>query len=313
MNIHIIGAKGYVGSVLFSFFKMNSKNNIKGIHRKIEQQEMDKDLVCIPDYLSYKSFTKKSIPDVIIISIGSSDVDFSEKNRRKSLIYNVIEPLKYIKSAIEANSKVRIVLISTIYVYGISSNQMGYTESSIVNPTSVYGQHKVLLEKKLQVLTKNYNIVRLPFVVGNFSKENDFFNLIEKTIIKEKKELNLDTGLRFPTNVFGIAFYIFKIVEGMFIDKIFHIPCKEAVSKYEMARIFLIELGNTNIINNINERKEGIGWLRPKFLKLSSEKEFIFDERIFDWRLTLPLFKNKKFIKENLDLYCYTFYRKFNN
>jgi nucleoside-diphosphate-sugar epimerase len=158
-KIAIVGHTGFVGSNLKSIYKSKYNFNSKNI-KTINENKYDLVILCAP----------------------SSKMWLANKYPKKD--YNNIKNLiKYLKKIVTK----KIILISTIEVYGFKNNKNEFNKPKKVfnNP---YGKNRLLLEQFISNYFIDYLIVRLPIVYGlNFSK-NCIYDLVKK------KNINLLNG-----------------------------------------------------------------------------------------------------------------------
>jgi len=98
--------------------------------------------------------------------------------------------LKNIKNIIEVLKKVRtkkIILISTIEVYGKNNNKNEFNKLNKISNTS-YGKNRVFLEEFIKNFFSDRLILRLPVVYGRNFIKNSIYDL------KNKNNVNLLNG-----------------------------------------------------------------------------------------------------------------------
>lgn len=159
-KIAIIGHTGFIGSNLKFFYKSKYNFNTK----------------------NYKSIHKKPKYDLVILCAPSSKIWIANKFPQKdySNIKKIINVLKKIKTK-------KIVLISTIEVYGKKNNK---SELNKVNKylNTYYGKNRIYLEEFIKNFFSDSLIIRLPIVYGKNFTKNCIYDL------QNKNNLNLLNG-----------------------------------------------------------------------------------------------------------------------
>ncbi|MYM62859.1 sugar nucleotide-binding protein [Pseudomaricurvus sp. HS19] len=282
-KVHIIGSNGYVGKAIFSELSKTESIHTTGFSRRL----IDNSCHPIESAKDYASYLTKEKPDFLILATGSPSVDASQIDPDTSLSTNFIEPSTYLNALLELSPNTIPVLISSIYVFSPQNNnplKSTFDELSPPNPSSVYGQHKLLLEDYTIDNFENFLILRLPFLLGNQHSKSDFINtVVNSSSILDKLEIS-DTGRRFPTDVVWTAKKIKQLIEQQ-VTGIRHLSGSTAMTKYALACKILEELGNAP------QREISIGttnesWKRPDYLQLRSH--YISEERdSFDLRKIL--------------------------
>jgi dTDP-4-dehydrorhamnose reductase len=158
-KIAIIGHTGFIGSNLKFFYKSKYNFNRKNI-RLINKHKYDLVILCAP---SSKMWIANKFPQKDYHNIKKI-INILKKTRTK-----------------------KIVLISTIEVYGKENNK---NELSKVNKSlnSSYGKNRVCLEEFIKNSFSDSLIIRLPIVYGKNFTKNCIYDL------KYKNNLNLLNG-----------------------------------------------------------------------------------------------------------------------
>ncbi len=144
---------------------------------------------------------------------------------------------------------------STDTVYGEGSIDYKFKESDDLNPVNLYGKHKVLAEQI--VLTKGYNVVRFPFIIGTSLVENKkhFFDNI-LTDIKAGKTVEMFSDSYRSTLSFNqCSRYLIEIIEkyGNCDEKIINISGDDTLSKYDVALLMAEKYNlDTNLVKPIS-------------------------------------------------------------
>lgn len=158
-KIAIVGHTGFIGSNLKFFYKSKYNFNTKNL-RLINKHKYDLVILCAP---SSKMWIANKFPQKDYHNIKKI-INILKKTRTK-----------------------KIVLISTIEVYGKENNK---NEFSKVNKSlnSSYGKNRVYLEEFIKNSFSDSLIIRLPIVYGKNFTKNCIYDL------KNKNNVNLLNG-----------------------------------------------------------------------------------------------------------------------
>ena len=122
---------------------------------------------------------------------------------------------------------------STDVVYGNSDNP--FKEDSPYNPINEYGKQKVEAEKL--VLSKNYNVIRLPLMMGQgFNKKHFYDRICEDLKAGNKLEMFKDS-YRSTLSFRQCGDFFVKLIEKYNgnMDKIVNFASDNPLSKYDLA------------------------------------------------------------------------------
>lgn len=283
VNILVVGANGLIGSVIYNCLLQDPILDLRtmGLARSSENS----DILVSENKYDYHHIISQLKPSIVIFCIGSASVDFAEKDPLSSFQVNYRSITEYIDMTIDELSDVKIILISSIYVYSELQGQSAcYSSLDMPYPSSVYGVHKYALENYLISRSCNYVIVRLPFVVGGNLSKNDFFNTLLNAR-KENKKIKLSSNsLRYPTDVEYVAKAIRFLIVSNVQNSIIHISSECAISKYHLAKDFLLFCGYEYEDILLDSNHDEI-WVRPLNLRLipdkfSSNLGIAFDRRL---------------------------------
>jgi dTDP-4-dehydrorhamnose reductase len=262
-TVLVLGAGGYIGSYIYNFLQASSDFSVFGQRRKnglnIFFDNKNEVFVRFKDFISSKKITH------IIFAIGNASVDQSEIDPNFSYKTNYIDPTKYISVAIEVNPNIKIILLSSIYVFGDNCPRDGFSELDSALPNSVYGIHKKMLENYLEKISNNYIIARLPMIVGNIAHKDDYIkNTIEKILLRSS--IPADDSIRFPTDVNWVSNTLLSLIDLDYKGFV-HLSSNVGISKKALIN-YISQNVNGGIYENILPTSEI--WRRPKFIKLIS-------------------------------------------
>ena len=189
----IIGSSGMLGSDLCKVFP----DAVKLTHHDLDITDRDQ---VIESILKIK-------PDVVINAAAYTNVDGCEDNKELAFQVNGYGP-GYIAEAC-ARAGAKLVHFSTDYVFDGSKKE--YVESDIPDPINVYGDSKLLGEKKIIENMDDYRIVRISWLFGIHGK-----NFVE-TMLKLSGEMDtvkvVNDQFGKPTYTMDLASKVKEIIE----------------------------------------------------------------------------------------------------
>lgn len=272
MKILITGSDGFVGKHLIALLKKSKKDRIFGLDRA----QAD-----ITNYSQVKKYLTKIKPDQIYHLAGFA----SGTGKDKNLIFkvNVQGTINILKALKEQKRPVKVLLASTAYVYGNTSNCA--SENFKTDAKSFYDKSKLKMEKEARkYLGENIEIVisratnhigpgqKLGFVVpdfcsqiakakngdtilvGNLSSKRDIFDVrdcvraYKLLMTKGKSDEIYNVGPGMPVSIEKILKKLIKI-SG---EKIYYRIDRKRMRPSDIAK---------NCINSSKIRK--LGW-KPK-------------------------------------------------
>ncbi len=209
----IIGSSGMLGSDLCKTFP----DAVKLTHHDLDITDREQ---VIESILKIK-------PDVVINAAAYTNVDGCEDNKELAFQVNGHGP-GYIAEAC-ARAGAKLVHFSTDYVFDGSKKE--YVESDIPDPINVYGDSKLLGEKRIIENMDDYRIVRISWLFGIHGK-----NFVE-TMLKLSGEIDtvkvVNDQFGKPTYTMDLASKVKEIIE---LDPgIYHITNDGICSWYEFA------------------------------------------------------------------------------
>lgn len=209
----IIGSNGMLGSDLCKVFP----DAVKLTHHDLDITDREQ---VVESILKIK-------PDVVINAAAYTNVDGCEDNKELAFQVNGYGP-GYVAEAC-AKASASLVHFSTDYVFDGSKKE--YVESDIPDPINVYGDSKLLSEKKIIENMDNYRIVRISWLFGIHGK-----NFVE-TMLRLSGEMDtvkvVNDQFGKPTYSMDLANKTREIIE---LDPgIYHITNDGICSWYEFA------------------------------------------------------------------------------
>ncbi|AKB79983.1 dTDP-4-dehydrorhamnose reductase [Methanosarcina horonobensis HB-1 = JCM 15518] len=209
----IIGASGMLGSDLCKVFP----DAIKLAHKNLD----------ITDREQVIESVLKTKPDIVINAAAYTNVDGCEDNQELAFQVNGSGP-GYIAEACSIVGA-KLVHFSTDYVFDGSKKE--HMESDVPSPINVYGDSKLLGEKKIIENINDYRIVRISWLFGIHGE-----NFVE-TMLRSSGEMDtvkvVNDQFGKPTYTMDLACKIREIID--LNPRIYHITNDGICSWYEFA------------------------------------------------------------------------------
>lgn len=261
-KILILGGRSFLAQKLFKFFKNNKRlakqYELRKSYKKIQNNQS---LVKIIDF--YK-------PNMIINCIAYTNVDMSEKFKRKAVLANSKVP-KWLGNILKINKKIFLIHISTDHVYSASKNIKNKINNT--NPINMYAKSKLDGEKYLQ---KTRSIILRTNFIGKMKTPSKISLCYwMKSNLQKKKMINGFNNIFFnPIHINTLSSIIFKILNKPIIGT-YNVGCKEIISKYHYLKKLskMMKLDNTLITKKTYTKKKNCA-LRPRFMGTDTENFF---------------------------------------
>ncbi len=258
MKILLLGARGLIGSALFSVLNLNSENVLAPTHAECD----------VTDKFKLANVCEKFSPDVIINATGYTAVDRAETDvieGEKCFTLNGLAP--EIISNVAKKYDAKLVHISTDYVFDGVSHEP-YAEDANTNPISVYAKSKLAGETAVLNYQKSL-VARTAWPFGPNGK-NFVDTMLELSVKGEPlRVVNDQTGSPTYTIDFANALYN-EIKKGT--NGIVHLVNSGEATWYQLAHEIFTILGLPNAVNPISTVEFNRPAKRPKYSVLSNEK-----------------------------------------
>jgi dTDP-4-dehydrorhamnose reductase len=263
LNILVTGAKGQLGNEIQTLADQYKKFSFTYID--IDELDLSSE-PAIRDYFASRSF------QVIINCAAYTAVDLAEDNRE--LAFKVNSGSVKILADIAKEKKIRLIHISTDYVFDGESNQP-IDENAKPFPLSVYGHSKLEGENHVLSLLPDAYIIRTAWVYSTFGK--NFVKTIS-SLAKQRTELNVVADqIGSPTYAHDLASAILVIIESIFFkgnDKpgIYHYSNEGVISWYDFAWFIVKYYSLPCQVKPIRTEEYKTKAVRPKFSLLEKKK-----------------------------------------
>ena len=268
MKLLVLGGSGLIGNALlknskneFDILTTFYKNHISIKNVRSFQYSFPNDLNNLRELL------EKEKPDVLVNTMGYSNIDFCELNKSDTEMLHVEVTEKICK--ICENIGTKQIFLSSDYVF--DGEKGNYSEDDVPNPVNYYGLSKLKAE---QLILKNpINTVIRTSVIYDWDYRARFFNSVIKNL-QNNQEINA------TTDVYNSVTFLDNLVESIFKvitlnqNGIFHVVDSACVNRFEfaemIAKIFRLD---RNLIKtaSVQDEPKNIA-KRPKNACLNNSK-----------------------------------------
>ena len=268
MKLLVLGGSGLIGNALlknskneFDILTTFYKNHISIKNVRSFQYSFPNDLNNLRELL------EKEKPDVLVNTMGYSNIDFCELNKSDTEMLHVEVTEKICKLC--ENIGTKQIFLSSDYVF--DGEKGNYSEDDVPNPVNYYGLSKLKAE---QLILKNpINTVIRTSVIYDWDYRARFFNSVIKNL-QNNQEVNA------TTDVYNSVTFLDNLVESIFKvitlnqNGIFHVVDSACVNRFEfaemIAKIFRLD---KNLIKTVSVQDEPKNIAkRPKNACLNNSK-----------------------------------------
>jgi dTDP-4-dehydrorhamnose reductase len=267
-KVLVTGASGMLGSRIAEYIQQSATFEVYGVGRKNIIRKYKYCQLDLLDKDAVKEVLNELNPDTIIHCAANVNLNDCEVNKENanSLHIEATKTLASFKSG-----ECKIIYISTDSVFdGVKGD---YTETDQPSPLNYYALSKLMGEEKLAQVNPNFLVLRTNlYGFHKFEEGNSLFEWIYQNLSKQK---NI-TGF---TNIYFNPLYTGQIsqIVFQFLDKketgLFHLGCKEKITKYKFALMVAEEFGfEKSLIQSGSYEETTISLKRPKNTTLDYSK-----------------------------------------
>ncbi len=251
MKLLVLGGSGLIGNALLK----NSKNEFDILTTFYENPISIKNVRSFQysfpnDLNNLRDLLEKEKPDVLVNTMGYSNIDFCELNKSDTEMLHVEVTEKICK--ICENIGTKQIFLSSDYVF--DGEKGNYSETDVPNPVNYYGLSKLKAE---QLILKNpINTIIRTSVIYDWDYRARFFNSVIKNL-QNNQEINA------TTDVYNSVTFLDNLVESIFKviklnqNGIFHVVDSTCVNRFEfaemIAKIFRLD---KNLIKTVSVQDE---------------------------------------------------------
>lgn len=285
-NVLLIGARGQLGSEIRA--ASEGRKDVKIICA--DRPEVD-----VRDPESLAIAIKRHNPQTLINTAAFHEVDLCEEKPDEAFLTNAVGALNAARAA--ARAGVRLVFISTDYVFDGQPGREPFTEDDPPNPASAYAITKRAGENFVLNYAPDGLVIRTCGLYGAYNpsaKRYNFPELMLKLARRGKPISVVDDQVCTPTWTKPLAELILNLLETD-ISGIVHATCEGAVSWCEFAAATFEIAGVDADLEPSTSEAYGAPARRPKFSVLENER--LKESGLYefpDWRDALENFLHLK-------------------
>lgn len=237
-------------------------------HKKISLSGVDTEIASLDSLDECLSVLTKHQPDIVIHTVGLTNVEECESNPNLAQAVNV-DLAKSIAIAC-SNQGVKLVHISTDHLF--LGDQEFSTEDRVANPVNNYAKSKLLGEQEVLENCKDALVIRTNFYGWGTNYRQSFSDFILNKL-KDNEQVDLFDDVFFtPILIDEIVVRVHQLIT-IKASGIFNVVGSERLSKYEfglqLAKVFGLD-GNLIRPISISEKQDLVA--RPKDMSLSNTK-----------------------------------------
>jgi len=231
MKLFVLGGSGLIGNAIVKKAKDEFDVLTTYYRNSVAIDNVNSFECYFPNDLDkLEEVVKKEKPDVIVNTMGYSNIDFCESNKNNTEKLHV-ETTERICNICESNGSKQIFL-SSDYVF--DGEKGDYSENDIPNPVNFYGLSKLKAEQL--ILKSPINTVIRTSVIYDWDYRARFFNSVIKNLQNNQE-------FKATTDVYNSVTLLDNLVESIFkvikLDQngIFHVVDSTCMNRYEFAKI----------------------------------------------------------------------------
>ena len=270
MKVLVTGGAGFIGKHLVRY--LLKKGNVVAIFDNFSNSEkssisslVDNDAKIIGDITKLEDITEAMKDyDIVIHLAAKISVEESIKNPSETFRINV-DGIKNILLACKKNQVKKLIVASSAAVYGEGSLDIKWTEDSKINPTSPYGESKVIMEQEIKEFISRHNInciILRFFNVYGVGQSPEYAGVITKFIkkIADNKPLEIFGDGMQTRDFVAIQDVVDSIYDAISNGKngIYNIASGKAVTIKELAELMISMSGKDLDIQYVSPKKGDI-------------------------------------------------------
>lgn len=263
-KILIIGAQGYIGSLLYQYYKSLDADTL-GTSRRSTKDFVYCDLE-MPN-LSFLDSSNTSF-SIGIICAAIPNIAKCEQSPKETFAQNVLGTLNLVQQLVKRN--IKPIIFSSDIVFDGTQNL--YIDESKPKPLNTYGYHKALLEELIPKLCDDYLIIRLSKTYSVFTKDQTFLHSLAQRLLN-REPLKAASDLIFnPIHIHDVIKALDLLIDSNSCG-IYNLTSNESSSWYQLALQIANALKiNSESIQEVSIDEFGEGTTRPKNLNVQPKK-----------------------------------------
>ncbi len=231
MKLFVLGGSGLIGNAIVKKAKDEFDVLTTYYRNSVAIDNVNSFKCYFPNDLDkLEEVVKKEKPDVIVNTMGYSNIDFCESNKNNTEKLHV-ETTERICNICESNGSKQIFL-SSDYVF--DGEKGDYSENDIPNPVNFYGLSKLKAE---QLILKNpLNTIIRTSVIYDWDYRARFFNYVIDNLQKQqvvKATTDVYNSITFLDNLVDSMLKVIKLEQ----NGIFHVVDSTCSNRFEFAKV----------------------------------------------------------------------------
>lgn len=227
MRVFIVGASGFIGSILHDCFSREHEvygsfysNPVEGLVR-----------LDMRDRRTAGKIIASLRPDAIILPASNPNVEYCEEHPTETWQVNVKGSENLIESARDIGAK--FVFFSSDYVF--DGTEGPYSEDDTPNPINEYGKQKLAVEKLIKGSLEDYLVVRVTVVYGWEKRGKNY-------VMRIIKNLKYGIPMKIPYDQIGSPTYannMVHVVKELVESErtgIYHVAGNDLMDRYAFAK-----------------------------------------------------------------------------
>lgn len=269
-NILVTGSNGFVASRFIEFYK--DKYQIFSLNK----HELD-----ITNEKQVYELFKENTFDIVFHPAAISDTQYCENNPTSAHLINTQGTINIAKGC-ELNGS-KLIFTSSDQVYNGNVEEGPYSEDTLINPVSVYGNSKLNAEKEIKNILDTYYNLRLTWLFSLPERNKKVNTNIITSIINTTLK---NTPINLSNNEFRGMTYVYELIEN--IEPLLNCPygdynfgSENNLSTYDIGVKVLKSLNLSNRIEDIIIKDTEKFKYNPRDLRICTNKlkenSIIFD------------------------------------
>lgn len=267
-RILLTGANGFFAKNFIRHFEIQKLVNTPDYH--IIPYRREKLDIC--DEKQVMQVVEKEQPHFILHTAAMADTQKCERDHQLSYAINVQGTLHLSKAAAQVHA--RMVFLSSEQVYNGMKTRGPFSEEDLPIPQTVYGQHKLLAEEKVQEFCSDWLILRLTWLFAfperGIPLRSNLLWLVIRSILRQQP-------IKFPLHEYRGLTYIHDLLENFpallhLPQGLYHTGSENDHSTYEsvvkFAKMTGLEVNLQKILLPDEEKFQD----RPKDIRITNKK-----------------------------------------
>jgi dTDP-4-dehydrorhamnose reductase len=223
----IIGASGFIGSHLWQSYRRVFPDCVGTSFSRPAPGLCPFD-IRRPDLTRLR--LEETGHQAVLITSAKSNISFCDQEPADAQAVNVAGTIELIRQI--GRTSMSIIFFSSDYVFEGTTGR--YADTAVVNPTTAYGRHKVIVEQAIPPLVENYLILRLSKIYGLEKNDGTILDDIARSLATGKEILAAPDQYFCPIEVSDLIRAV-HVVQDCETRRVMNVCSSESWSRYEIA------------------------------------------------------------------------------